>query len=519
MSNNYNIQHYKFFNSTSDQYESSENPIQNTQYMKQVAVCNGCKNEKSRRYPPILVPIPAAIQNVPMLHCKYLLPVHMNCSLGRAAGSNPYTSYVHLKGQINITHNYHALKLYSGTTGAFLNANEPSPWFHEALIPASNWLRQNNRLIKKYATDVNITHPLPGEPVPLQLPLAQHSYNNWNVLNESITTTLPSNLRTAAPFFKKKQHQVNTMVNAYGLPQIFYTLTMGEDKWPHSHQILQISDNGNTVPSNLPLHTYLHYRHRLTNVRNKLWKNPKIIQWGKWIHYFECDEFQHQGSIHTHGFAYTEKKSTELISLNTVRADLPDQNTETELHNLVKMFQIHHCNQRCRPQGYDNEQCTKGFPQPLSETTCCPPNSLCYVYKRTKDEDRMVVPYYPETLLLWKGHINFQYVTSTGFAKYITKYVTKPESSESCSTKYCGKTIHSELKIRYWEGCYETLIFSNPATKANLKNVDAIIFDEISMQDDLEFYNILQEILVGEISERSRKIIQSKIDTESNINV
>nr|CAG8655540.1 9672_t:CDS:2 [Entrophospora candida] len=137
---------------------------ENNKKVKQVAICNGCKNEKSRRYPPILVPIPAAIQNVPMLHCKYLLPVHMNCSLGHAAGSNPYTSYVHLKGQINITHNYHALKLYSGTTGAFLNANEPSQWFHEALIPASNWLRQNNRLIKKYATDVNITHPLPGEP-------------------------------------------------------------------------------------------------------------------------------------------------------------------------------------------------------------------------------------------------------------------------------------------------------------------------------------------------------------------
>src|SRR5688572_19599656 len=46
-----------------------------------------------------------------------------------------------------------------------------------------------------------------------------------------------------------------------------------------------------------------------------------------------------------------------------------------------------------------------------------------------------------------------------------------------------GKTIHSELKIKYWEGCYETLIFSNPAIIANLRNVDAIIFDEISMVD------------------------------------
>nr|CAG8646553.1 10458_t:CDS:2 [Entrophospora candida] len=148
---------------------------------------------------------------------------------------------------------------------------------------------------------------------------------------------------------------------------------MGENKWPHLNQILKNSDSGDTIPSNL--------------------------QWGKWMHYFEHDGFQNRGSIHTHGFAYTEKK-------------------------------IHHCDQRCRPEGYENKQCSKGFPQPLSKTTHCSPNSLCYIYQRTKPEDRMVVPYHPETLLFWKAHINFQYVTSTGFAKYITKYVTKSEPSE-----------------------------------------------------------------------------------------
>ena len=74
--------------------------------------------------------------------------------------------------------------------------------------------------------------------------------------------------------------------------------------------------------------------------------------------------------------------------------------------------------------------CKKGFPQPLSDTTYCSPNSLRYIYRRTKDEDRWVVPYHPETLLIWNGHINFQYITTTGFARYITKYVTKPEASE-----------------------------------------------------------------------------------------
>src|SRR2546421_11489612 len=64
-------------------------------------------------------------------------------------------------------------------------------------------------------------------------------YNNAPIIDESMTSALSSSVRTAAPFFKKKELQVNTMLRSYGLPQIFYTLTMAEDKWPHLRQILR----------------------------------------------------------------------------------------------------------------------------------------------------------------------------------------------------------------------------------------------------------------------------------------
>ena len=38
-----------------------------------------------------------------------------------------------------------------------------------------------------------------------------------------------------------------------------------------------------------------------------------------------------------------------------------------------------------------------------------------------------VVPYHPETLMIWNAHMNAQYVTSKGFARYITKYIAKAE--------------------------------------------------------------------------------------------
>jgi hypothetical protein len=87
---------------------------------------------------------------------------------------------------------------------------------------------------------------------------------------------------------------------------------MGEDKCPHIKEILKNTDNKDSLPTNRPLHVYLHYHNKLTNIRNKLWKDPEIIQWGKYLHYFERDEFQNRGTIHTHGFTYTEKKNTRI---------------------------------------------------------------------------------------------------------------------------------------------------------------------------------------------------------------
>ena len=221
------------------------------------------------------------------------------------------------------------------------------------------------------------------------------------------------------------------MFQTYGLPQIFYTMTMGEDKWLHLKEILKNTDNKDLLSTNRPLHVYLHYHNKLTNIRNKLWKDPEIVQWGKYLHYFERDEFQNRGTIHTYGFTYTEKKIPELIEKETIRADMPDPITEPILHQLVSTYQIHRCDkEKCGGPGTDTKPCKKGFPQPLSTHTYCKPNSKRYIYKRTKEIDRWIVPDHPETLLIWQGHINFQYITTIGFGKYVTKYATKAEPTE-----------------------------------------------------------------------------------------
>jgi len=453
----------------------------------------------------------------------------MNCSLGRVSGSNPYTNYRFLEGNISLSKNLHALGLYSGSIGAFLNLHEPPNWFHSTLIEASNWLKENNPIFNQYNASCDTNELTPANSIPMPLPLATPtspstpttnsptmpslvvpnegfpseiqnedyryhrlmagfmklddidlpiSYNNpdleammfpdlfptgrghyedmkktlgfntiaesygkyiklrmlcpdsrfrlhwywphWSYLNlekrrnfqynyriinqkkvsrkyhpsraeligrsiysnmpiidESKMTAISSNLRTAAPFFQKKQLQVNTMIQSYDLPQIFYTLTMAEDKWKHLEQILSKTDNNDTLPTNRPLHVYLFYHNKLNNLRKKLWKNEKLVQWGKLENYFEHDEFQNRGTIHTHSFAYTEVKIPELIMINTIRADVSDPNLEPELYLLVRAYQVHKCHRdQCGGPNANNEPCKKGFPQPLSETTHKNNNSL-----------------------------------------------------------------------------------------------------------------------------------------------
>ncbi|EXX55721.1 Pif1p [Rhizophagus irregularis DAOM 197198w] len=261
--------------------------------------------------------------------------------------------------------------------------------------------------------------------------LALSAYTGRPIINEVETTTIPSYIRTGDTYWRKKEHQLNTIMKTFGLPQIFYTVTMAEGKWKHLHEILKKTDDGNTIPTNRPFHVYHHYHNRLKSIHHYLWRNKNICSWGKWHHHWERDEFQNRGAIHTHGIAFVEKSIDELVLDNVIRADLPDPVLEPELYQKVLAHQIHHCQERhCGGPPAPGKRCSKGFPQPLSVNTYEDESTLRYIYRRTKEEDRWVVPYHAPTLMLWDGHICFQYVTSAHLQKYLIKYVSKAEPSE-----------------------------------------------------------------------------------------
>ena len=144
-------------------------------------------------------------------------------------------------------------------------------------------------------------------------------YTRHPIIDETKTTTIPSYIRTGDSYFRQKEYHINTMVQGFGLPQIFYIMTMAESNWSHLHNILSKTDNKDTLPSNRPLHTYLHYHHRLSSIHKYLWKNSNLAGWGDWLHHFERDDFQNHSAIHTYGIAYLSKSISELIDSNIIK--------------------------------------------------------------------------------------------------------------------------------------------------------------------------------------------------------
>ena len=67
---------------------------------------------------------------------------------------------------------------------------------------------------------------------------------------------------------------------------------MAESKWTQLQDILAVTDNQDTLPSNRPFHTALHFIHRLRMLKTHVWKNKGVIDWGETHQFFERIEFQ-----------------------------------------------------------------------------------------------------------------------------------------------------------------------------------------------------------------------------------
>jgi hypothetical protein len=301
---------------------------------------------------------------------------------------------------------------------------------------------QNTQRILRQQDADNIFQP----PTAIEI-IERSSYTRGYKYNEKKTIPLPTFIRTGDTYFQRKIMHLNSMIAGLQLPTVFITLSMAEASWKDLHDILRRTDNFNTIPTNRPLHTTLHFIHRLQTLKKLIWKDPDVSEWGTYHHYFERVEFQNRGAAHTHGVYWTTKTIEEMINNNTIRSDVPDPNLEPDLYQLVMTYQIHTCNAKCNGPAPAGERCKKGFPRPYSPRTYYDHQSFHYTYRCINPLDRWVVPYHAPTLLIWKAHMNAQYVTDKGLAKYINKYIAKAEPSHLFNVRE-GDLYHEYVHAR-----------------------------------------------------------------------
>ena len=141
------------------------------------------------------------------------------------------------------------------------------------------------------------------------------------------------------------------------------TLSSADLKW---NEIVSIVNKLHKLNMSQEEIENLTYRDRCCLLKS----NPALVarhfqhhgQLEKTKYYAICVEFQVRGSPHVHCFLWvttapvlTSKNKEEYVTFvdQIVHAFLPDRNENPELHNLVKLYQLHRKSRTCRK--YKNE--------------------------------------------------------------------------------------------------------------------------------------------------------------------
>src|SRR5271168_5130572 len=116
---------------------------------------------------------------------------------------------------------------------------------------------QNNQCIISSRTRQSQDRRMPA----LDL-LQQSTYGPWSVINKKLTTTMPHFIRTGDNYFIKNERKIKAMLNAYGIPTLFITITFSE-RWPAYKRILATTGSGNQLLSDRPWDAVQYYYKRL----------------------------------------------------------------------------------------------------------------------------------------------------------------------------------------------------------------------------------------------------------------
>ena len=262
-----------------------------------------------------------------------------------------------------------------------------------------------------------------------------------NVMKHSVPATVPA----SPAWFRRELHNLLAMVDAWGLPSFFLTLTADEHtplKWTEINdmeQLLKSFCSGFSF-EDAPVECSTHFLQRIQDfLKEHIFRDDGHGILGRCEHYVIRYEVQHRGSLHAHIVIWitaedVAQAAAEISGCIPAVFDdakqefiAPTDPKQLALFNLVTKKQMHTCIEgMCLG---DNHRCKYGFPHAVqpNRAPVFQATSNRYLYYRPRHEDRNVSPYHPTILLLWGAHMNLQRVTQTAWSFYMLKYAMKAE--------------------------------------------------------------------------------------------
>ena len=198
------------------------------------------------------------------------------------------------------------------------------------------------------------------------------------------------------------------------------------------------------------------FKLKLEQLRQDILKNGVL---GKVVASVHVIEFQKRGLPHAHfliHFAEEDKLHNADDIDRLICAEIPDQNEEPELYEIVKSCMMHG---PCGPFNpdcicMDRGKCTKNFPKEFTPNTIADVNG--YPKYRRRDngrtinvrnvelDNRWVVPYNPWLSKKYNAHINVEVCMTVRAVKYLYKYIYK---GHDCASIEINERIdHDEIK-------------------------------------------------------------------------
>ncbi|XP_058742334.1 uncharacterized protein LOC131614800 [Vicia villosa] len=267
-------------------------------------------------------------------------------------------------------------------------------------------------------------------------------YHNLNELNSNSVTqgsstgkrvVLPSSYVGSRRYMDQLYFDGMAICSYVGFPDLFITFTCNPN-WPEIQRYVRQS---NLKPADRPDIICRVFKMKFDELLSDLTKKSVM---GKVLAYMYTIEFQKRGLPHAHIIIFlhpTSKYPNAEDIDKIISAEIPDENSDHELYNLVKSHMIHgpcgrlNLNAPCTRDG----KCSKYFPKEFRPQTIVDQDGFP-VYRRRDNghtvlkngirfDNRHVVPYNSGLLKKFRGHINMEWCNQSSSIKYLFKYINK----------------------------------------------------------------------------------------------